>query len=71
MKNRIEKLQGIKEKKLSKAPDRKLANDQACADDDGFAIAKNVFEEQPADQDLDCWTDLWRRLKGNGSQFLK
>jgi len=38
--------------------------------DDVFTVAENNSGAQPADQDLDCWSDLWQRVKAKGSRFF-
>ena len=70
MKNRIEQYPEIKRRVFNETLDKKLAQDWARADDDGFAIIENNFGEQPTDQDLDCWSDLWQRIGAKYSRFL-
>ncbi|MDO8580118.1 MAG: hypothetical protein Q7S13_01395 [Candidatus Omnitrophota bacterium] len=63
MDNRIERYPEIKKIRFNEAFDKKLAQDLDRADDDGFAMAKNNFGAQPTDQDSDCWSDLWQRIR--------
>ncbi len=72
IKNRIEPFQEIKKKKFPKdVLDKKLAQDLARADDDGFAIAKDNFVAQSTEQGSDCWSDLWRRIKAKESRLRR
>ena len=38
---------------------------------DMFTVAENDPGAQSTDQDLDCWSDLWQRIKAKGSRFLE
>lgn len=78
MKDRIEQYQGMKKTRFNEVFDKKLAKDLARADDDGFAtakqscgIAENNFRAQSTDQDSDCWSDLWQRIKAQSSRFFR
>ncbi len=77
MKNRIEQYQEIKKPRFNEALDKRLAQDLARADDDGFApakqfrgVGKNNFEVQAINQDSDCWSNLWQSIKVQGSRFF-
>jgi hypothetical protein len=72
MKNIIKQYKGLKRITLPK----KVLDDQSDqgldrADDDGFAVAENKRVERLADQDLDCWGDLWRQIKAKGSRMFR
>ncbi|MBF0385476.1 MAG: GtrA family protein [Candidatus Omnitrophica bacterium] len=36
-----------------------------------FVSAENNYKVPSTDQDLDCWADLWQRIKAKGSKFLE
>jgi hypothetical protein len=68
MRNRMEEL---KKNVPAESLDKKMVKDNARADDDGFANVQNNVGTQPSDQDLDCWGDLWQRIKTKGFHFLQ
>jgi len=70
MKNRIEQYQKVKKPRFNEALDKKLAQDLARADDDGFVITDNHFRAQSAEQDSDCWNDLWQLIKAKSFRFF-
>ena len=39
--------------------------------DYGFSGVENKFKEPSLDQDPDCWSELWQRIRDQGSRFLK
>ena len=69
MKNSLESFKEIRKVKFNESLDKRLAQDLARADDDGLATAKIISGAPSMDQDLDCWSDLWQRIKAKALDY--
>jgi len=69
MKNRIKKYRLIKKARFNESVDKKLAQELVRAEEDSIVAVKNNSAVKPADQDSDCWGDLWQRIKTQYARF--
>ena len=70
MKNRFESYKEIIKLRFNETRDKRQAQDLARADDDGFAAASTNSEVPLTNQDLDCWSDLWQRIKARFTRLF-
>ncbi len=60
-----------KEIQLKDNCEEQMKKDLFRADDDGLLLKKDKVEAPLADQDSDCWSELWQNVSEGYSRIMK